>query len=161
MLSKQQNCIDNKAECWNLILLPMMHCTLYETFRADMNVSTDSQPLFLIQNKHLNSKNVNYNIGEHRWINLLKLPIWCFADRAKHRPDLMADTIIGQPLEPINITGYTVVQYSTLPNTCTVQGPSKMRECSHNSLLKLNEGRWRRTVEAELCLPDLYAWRWT
>ena len=65
MMFERHNRIDNKAECWDLILLTMMHCTLYETFRADMNVLTDSQPPFLIQNKHMGSKSVNFNIGEY------------------------------------------------------------------------------------------------
>ena len=43
----------------------MTHCTLYETFRADMNVLTDSQTPSLIQNKHMGRKNVNFNIGKH------------------------------------------------------------------------------------------------
>ena len=61
---------------------------LYETFRADTNVLTDSQPSFVIQNKHISSKIVNFNIGEYN----------CQNYRKKHRPDPMADPIIGQPL---------------------------------------------------------------
>ena len=62
------------------------------TFQQNHNL------LFSMQNKHLKIKNVNFNIGKHRWINLPKLLIQSFAGRAKHQPNTMADPIIDQPL---------------------------------------------------------------
>ena len=47
----------------------MTHCTLFETFREDMNVLTDSPLPFLTQNKHIwvvkMSISTSVNIGEY------------------------------------------------------------------------------------------------